>query len=405
MGYVCAFRGRRDSYQVPIALAEAGRLDVFITDLYCGAVERVIARWLPDRLSEIVHGRHHAQIPQDRVRRLRSIAIGEAAARISRVSSARLYDVFDPMYGRAAAREAHRCNSDLLMYSSHAWDAFTASYRRTPRKVLFQFHPHYGYEAAILEKDRQASAVHGIYFAGQLENLGTAGGAARKRGDAAWQLADHVVCASNFTKLSLVKAGANPSLVSVVPYGVPANLAVTTRDRSQNHINFHALFVGSGLQRKGLHHLLLAWRRARLPVGSRLTVVSRIIDQGLAHQLHDTDGVRYLKGVTQAELRQLYRTATVFVMPSLIEGFGQVYLEALSHGLPVIGTRNTCLPDLGGESDGVFVTTPGAVDELTGLLERLAMLLDNNSEIRNRARECASRFTWERFRSRLRELI
>ena len=31
MGFVCAFRGRRDSYQVPIALAEIGQLDAFVT--------------------------------------------------------------------------------------------------------------------------------------------------------------------------------------------------------------------------------------------------------------------------------------------------------------------------------------------------------------------------------------
>jgi len=32
--YVCAFRGRRDSYQAPLALAEGGLLDQFITDAY-----------------------------------------------------------------------------------------------------------------------------------------------------------------------------------------------------------------------------------------------------------------------------------------------------------------------------------------------------------------------------------
>ena len=35
--YVCAFRGRRDNYQVPLTLAEAGQLDRFITDAYVPA--------------------------------------------------------------------------------------------------------------------------------------------------------------------------------------------------------------------------------------------------------------------------------------------------------------------------------------------------------------------------------
>ena len=44
---------------------------------------------------------------------------------------------------------------------------------------------------------------------------------------------------------------------------------------------FRALFVGSGVQRKGLHHLLHAWHRARLPADSELTLVCRNLDPGL----------------------------------------------------------------------------------------------------------------------------
>jgi len=49
-------------------------------------------------------------------------------------------------------------------------------------------------------------------------------------------------------------------------------------------------------------------------------------------------------------------------------GFGQVYLEALAHGCPVLGTANTGLPDLGSESDGVFLVEPGNVTELAAKL-------------------------------------
>jgi glycosyltransferase involved in cell wall biosynthesis len=159
------------------------------------------------------------------------------------------------------------------------------------------------------------------------------------------------------------------------------------------------LFVGSGLQRKGLHHLLLAWHRARL------TVVARVVDPGLIPLLQTTRGVHDRRGETEPELRQLYSAATVFAMPSLVEGFGQVYLEALAQGLPVIGTRNTCLPDIGGEEDGIFLTTPGNIDELVALLERLCVQLDNNTAIRDKAADRARQFTSARFRSTLRDLI
>jgi glycosyltransferase involved in cell wall biosynthesis len=85
-------------------------------------------------------------------------------------------------------------------------------------------------------------------------------------------------------------------------------------------------------------------------------------------------------------------------MPSLVEGFGQVYLESLAHGCPVIGTPNTCLPDLGGEESGIFITAVGDVDALAARLEFLGRDLPGNPGIRASARSMARRWTWARFR-------
>ena len=404
MGFVCAFRGRRDSYQVPIALAQAGQLDLFITDHFAGPAERALARLLPQQMSERVLSRYDERIPQDRVRRLFGIAGAEALARLAGVPAAHVYSTFDPMYGSAVARYARRHKSDLFVYSPYAFEAFSAAYRHLPRKILFQFHPHFRLENAILVDDMRDSERQGIFFDGQLESGATDGNDARQRGDLAWQLADHVVCASSFTKRSLVEAGADAAHITVIPYGVGPE-AVPALPHGLEGNGFHALFVGSGVQRKGLHHLLLAWRRARLTSRSRLTVVSRTIDPGLFSIFQAVDNVNLLNGVTESELSRLYNSATLFVMPSLVEGFGQVYLEALSHGLPVLGTANSCLPDLGNENDGVFVTAPANLDELVSKLETLAPYLVGNSEIKQRARTCAAQFTWERFRKAVQTIV
>lgn len=404
MGYVCAFRGRRDSYQVPVALAEADKLDMFITDHYRGRLERAFLPVLPARLAETVSSRYDDALPVERVRAMRMTAVCEAAARFTKIPAARIYDRFDPCYGEAAAREARRSKSDLMMYSAYAWEAFNAPYIHTPHKVLFQFHPHFELEDAILKQDRVASARDGIVFSGGLENFVAAPNTLRYRADSSWQVADQIVCASSFTRRSLVEAGASSERISVVPYGVtvdeqPAAVSLLPESR------FQVLFVGSGLQRKGLHHLLRAWERARKPKGAQLTVVARVIDPGLAPLLEGAQGLRYLKGVSEPELQQLYRSATVFCMPSLVEGFGQVYLEALSQGLPVIGTTNTSLPDIGDETDGIFLTSPGDIDELIAMIERMSIYLDNNEIIRKAAIACARRYTWQTFRTKLRNEI
>ena len=191
----------------------------------------------------------------------------------------------------------------------------------------------------------------------------------------------------------------------MAPYGATGEFSALFDDVPQPDESFHALFVGSGVQRKGLHHLLLAWQRARLPTGACLTIVARIVDPGLLPLLRSVPRTTFLPGVSDAELRRLYSKATLFVMPSLIEGFGQVYLEALSHGLPVLGTVNTCCPDIGAESDGIYLTTPGNIDELVAKIETLARSLPGDLEARQRARDCSRRFSWGGFRKRIQSVI
>ena len=123
-------------------------------------------------------------------------------------------------------------------------------------------------------------------------------------------------------------------------------------------------------------------RRYRNPASSRL--VCRVMDRPLERMAAAVPGVELLRGVSAAELQRLYRESSLFVMPSLVEGFGQVYLEALASGCPVLGTPNTALPDLGGEADGIFLVEPGNIDELTSQFERLSRLLPG--EWRNPAR-------------------
>ncbi len=393
MTFVTAFRGRRDGYEVPVALAEHGLLDVFLTDQFCGPLEKAVARVLPARQAERLLGRYDPRLPTDRVKRLRLTALREA---LHRGSAETLYDRFDPDYARATVAAARRHRSDLFLYSPYALHAFTAPYKHDPRKILFQFHPHIALERQLLIADLEDPTRKGLSPIQEFDSVLTPT-RTRVEADESWRLADHIVAASSFTKRSLVEQGAVPDRISVIPYGVdlppePSYAAPAT---------FRALFIGSGLYRKGLHHLLAAWRKAHLPEGSVLTIVSRAIEPALLEMVRAVDGIDYRPGVGKAELESLYRSSTLFVMPSLVEGFGQVYLEALSHGLPVLGTPNTCVPDLGSPEEGLLCTEPGQSDELAAQLEALAMSLPSNSTIRQRARAVAERHPWSTFRARI----
>jgi glycosyltransferase involved in cell wall biosynthesis len=373
-------------------------LDQFITDAYGTDAVRSLARHVSGKPIDTVVGRHAAGIPDDRVRCLWSIAIREQIRHAAGVPQNRTWLHYDPYYSLAAAKRAQQSRADLLLYSPYAWEAFVAKYSHHPRRVLFQYHPHPDTERRLLESD--AARFPGEAATRELDARPAIAHLLMRERDC-WKHADLIICSSAFTVRSLTDAGCPAERCVIVPYGTelpPCNVT-----RGPDH--FHALFVGTGSRRKGLHHLLLAWSRASLPEGSRLTIVSRALDPGLERVIAATPGVELIKGANASALSALYSNSTVFVMPSMVEGFGLVYLEALAHACPVLGTTNTCLPDLGDENDGVFLTPAGEPDTLIDTLERLSTRLPGDIEVRRRARATAERYPWPAFRESLRRAV
>ena len=116
--------------------------------------------------------------------------------------------------------------------------------------------------------------------------------------------------------------------------------------------------------------------------------------------------VRFVGSVNDAALRDWYRKAEVFVMPSRQEGFGIVFLEAMAFGVPVIGGAAGGTPDI--IQDGVtgYLVNYGDVETLA---DRIVGLLTNPG-LRDRmgaaARErVAEHYTFDLFRNCLRQAL
>jgi glycosyltransferase involved in cell wall biosynthesis len=398
--FVCAFRGRRDSYQAPLALAEGGLLESFITDAYATPLAQRVSKLAPEALRARLERRRVPGIPDERVHCLWGTALLEQASLLAGRPALLTLKQFDRRFSTVASRVARQTRANLFLYSPYAWEAFTASYSHSPRRVMFQYHPHPATESRLLEEDRARFPGFGESFSD--EHRAALPEALVRRESAAWRHADLIFCASQFTLQSLLQAGCEESRCRVVPYGIDLPTSAVAEPPGDG---FHALFVGSAGQRKGVHHLLMAWQKAALPAGSTLILVCRVIDEAVKKLAAQTRGVTLRHDVSGEELTQLYARSHVFAMPSLVEGFGQVYLEALAQGCPVLGTANTALPDLGSEADGIFLTPASDVEALASRLEQLGRFLPGHREIRNAARATAARFTWPRFRQSLRELL
>jgi glycosyltransferase involved in cell wall biosynthesis len=128
------------------------------------------------------------------------------------------------------------------------------------------------------------------------------------------------------------------------------------------------------------------------------------VDPGI-RPLLELPGVKYHPGVERQLLSALYRESAVFVMPSLVEGFGLVYLEALAAGLHCIGTPNTGLPDLRLPDNCVSIVPPGQVGCLAeSLMSRCADFL-NGKLIKSEIRSQVEHLTWDFRRAEMRSVI
>ena len=128
------------------------------------------------------------------------------------------------------------------------------------------------------------------------------------------------------------------------------------------------LHVGAIQKRKNIARLIDAFRS--LPQEWRL-ILAGSAGYGSEEMLSAAgDRVQVTGYVTNEELAELYQRASIFAFPSLDEGFGMPVLEAMAHGIPVIASNSSALPEVCGE-DAILVD-PGQTDQIATELLRLA---------------------------------
>ena len=112
----------------------------------------------------------------------------------------------------------------------------------------------------------------------------------------------------------------------------------------------------------------------------------------VSDRCQEAEGVTWFPRPSDKELAALYRRASLFCLPSLYEGFGIPYLEAMVHGTPVVATPNVGARYLLEEGSA------GAIADDAELASTIAaLLLDRHrrGELSRRGRRRAAQFSWE----------
>lgn len=155
------------------------------------------------------------------------------------------------------------------------------------------------------------------------------------------------------------------------------------------------LFVGSGFKRKGLDRLLAIWDSPRL-AGIHLLVVG-----GDAHWNRYRSSVkgkaegRIVFAGRQARVEDYYGAADLLILPAFQEAFGNVVLEALASGLPVVTTRAVGAAEvLGGQLEAGILADADRPSEIE---DKILWMLDPRRwpALSEQARSLGERYSWK----------
>ncbi len=164
--------------------------------------------------------------------------------------------------------------------------------------------------------------------------------------------------------------------------------------------DFVVLFVGSGFERKGVEFLVKAVESIPAPVSAL------VVGKGPGSKFKNAvKRQNIIFCGPQKDIFKYYAAADIFVFPTIYEPFGNVHLEALASGLPVITTMNSGAAEI--IRDGVHGFVVKEPEDVGYIAEKIQYFLDNKdmlSSMSEGARRLAEGFTFERHMDKIHKL-
>jgi len=390
MNWITSQIGAREHYAVPRVLHRAGKLEVLYTDFWASASWRLIGK-LTGKSS--LATRFHPDLKGASV-----TAFNFQALKASRQRFANPYDGFLKV-GAAFGRDVVE---DLDANAS------TLAFSLQPSAFPLVF---FGYDTGFLEPARWVKARGGKTIVCQMdparyevdlvkeEEKRWPGWAKRsvevpeayyRRREEEWAVADLVMVNSEWTKAALIRQGVTADKIIIVPlaYEVKSEKLKVKGENERGSSRFNSsisqpfneqnplrvLFLGQVILRKGIQYLIEAARLLEKEA-IHFDIVGSI---GISEEALKSapSNMTFHGPVSRDQTDEFYRSADLFVLPTLSDGFALTQLEAMAHGLPVIATPN-CGEVVTDGVDGLIV--PGS--DSNALAEAFQLLIQDPEKL------------------------
>lgn len=213
------------------------------------------------------------------------------------------------------------------------------------------------------------------------------------------RFSDVGICLNNGDRKFIISKGwLPPHKIKTVPAGIAKKFFEQPGDKNIKKTK-SLLYVGTWIPRKGVKYLIESYSL----VADKFKDVSlsimgaaadeKTIKQDFPEKLRNR--INVIPWVTEEEQIRIYKSHLAFVFPSIYEGFGMVFLEAMASNLPVITTGTGGTEDIIENGKDGFIVPKRNSRAIADTVEKLLLNHDLQHQVGTRAKEKAKNFLWE----------
>lgn len=207
-----------------------------------------------------------------------------------------------------------------------------------------------------------------------------------------------ILTVSSFTKNEIVKyTKINEEIISPIHLGVDTS-NFNNKQTNIKHNKPFVLFVGNVKMHKNLLLLIKAFNLIKDEIPHDLIIVGKrevsgIFDKNLQGEYEQSkERIIFTGFIDDEELIKFYKSADMFIFPSLYEGFGLPLLEAMACGCPIISSNAASLPEIGG--DAVVYFDPYSIIDLANSIKLLYRHPEMRKELISKGYQQIEKFKW-----------